>query len=252
MAQGTGWVTLDSCIYDYISQAELSNHKYFKLFHLAFRVMEKLGLDFFYEIKSVQLPVNANKTVTIPADFIYYNKAGIFNSNGELVPLKYNEKLSTYHDSRASRIADVTANNFVNLYSYSSPIFFNYWDGSSYGNLYGVPTNDIYGGGFKVDSQNGVILLDPNFGQDSLVLEYTASPQEGQAYYVPMEFREAIIAWLRWQNNIESPKINGGKSLSFRHDYFEARRLAIRSYRPFYLDQAYQQGIDAQRLVVKL
>ena len=67
-----------------------------------------------------------------------------------------------------------------------------------------------------------------------------------------MQFREAIIAWLRWQNNIESPKLNGGKANMFRHDYFEAVRLAVRDFRPFYLDQAYMQGVDNQRLVVKV
>ena len=252
MAQIRNWITLDSIIWDYINQAELSKHKYFKLFHIAFRAMEQLGLNFFYEIKSVKLPVTSSKTIIIPDDYLYYNKVGVFNSLGELVPLKYNDKLSVYHDTTTTRVADIAADTISSIYSYTSPTFFNYWDGDTYGNLYGVAVNDIYGGGFKDDVRSGVILLDPSFGWDSVVLEYTASPQEGQDYYIPMQFREAIIAWLRWQNNVESPKLNGNKANIFRHDYFEAMRLAIRDFRPFYLDQAYMQGVDNQRLVVKV
>jgi hypothetical protein len=255
MVKTGSWITLNSIIYDYISEAELSKHKYFKLFHIAFRVMEQLGISFFYEIKTVNIPINANKTATLPADFIFYNKAGIFNGVGELVPLKYNENLTTYNDLHPSRLSDISSDNFVNYYSYSSPVFFNYWNGDSYGNLYGVPVNDIYGGSFKIDGQNGVVLLDPNFAWDSLVLEYTASPQEGQEYYVPMQFREAIIAWLAWKDIINLPRTRRGDVSMVRdrrHEYFEARRLAIRDFRPFNLDQAYQQSVDNQRLVVKI
>ena len=44
MAQHQQYITLDSVIYDYISSAELSQNKYFKLFHLAFECMEDGGL----------------------------------------------------------------------------------------------------------------------------------------------------------------------------------------------------------------
>ena len=255
MSDRQQWITLDSIIYDYISEAELSQNKYFKLFHLAFRSMEDLGLDFFYQIKSVKLPINANRTITLPADFKHYNKLGILNGMGELIPLKYNEKLTTFHDIFPDRIADTTASNFVNYYSFSSPIFFNYWDGYSYGNMYGLPGSYIYGGGFKIDIENGVILLDSSFNWSELILEYTANPQEGQEYYVPVQFREAIIAWLAWKDiaNIPSSrKGNLGDKRDRRHEYFEARRLGIRKYRPFYLDQAYIANLEAQRLSVKV
>lgn len=253
-AQHIGWVSLDSIIYDYMTEAELSQNKYFKLFHLSYRALENLGLDFFYQIKSVKLPVNANKTVTLPADFIQYTKLGILNGVGELVPLRYNENLTTYNDLRDTRIADISASNFVNYYSYSSPIFFNYWNGDSFGNLYGISGSSIYGGSFKIDNHNGVILLDASFNWDGLILEYTASPQVGQDYYVPVQFREAIIAWLAWRDIINIPssrKGNLGDKRDRRHEYFEARRKGIRDYRPFYLDQAYIESMEATRMAIK-
>jgi len=253
--QHQSWITLDSIIYDYINEAELSENKYFRLFHLAFRCFESLGLDFFYQIKSVKLPINANKTVTLPADFINYNKLGVLNGLGEVVPLKYNEKLTTLADLMPNRVTQTEASNFSNYYSYSSPVFFNFWNGSSYNNLYGAGNGYIYGGGFKIDNQNGVILLDNSFGWDNLVLEYTASPQEGQEYCVPMAFRETIIAWLAWKN-IANTTVRTHMELGNidrrRHEYFEARRKGISQYHPFYLDQAYIANLETSRLVVKV
>lgn len=68
MSSHTSYITIDSVILDYMNEAELSQQKYFKLWHLAFRGMEDLGMDFFYRVQAVKLPINANKTVTLPAD----------------------------------------------------------------------------------------------------------------------------------------------------------------------------------------
>ncbi|NBU53771.1 MAG: hypothetical protein EBS33_05295, partial [Alphaproteobacteria bacterium] len=86
MAQHTSYITLESCITDYLTESEQSNHKYFKLFNLAFRGMDELGLDFFYRIQSVKLPVNANFTVTLPADYLNWTKVGILSPKGDIIP----------------------------------------------------------------------------------------------------------------------------------------------------------------------
>src|ERR1044072_1109220 len=96
MSQPGGLISLDDCIYDYISESEQSNHKFFKLWNLAFRLMDELGLDFFYSIRSFKLPVNPNKTVELPNGMVQWTKVGVFNANNEITPLRYNENLTTY------------------------------------------------------------------------------------------------------------------------------------------------------------
>lgn len=68
--QSQQYITLDSVVNNYLDQSEQGVHKYYKIWQLAFRGLETLGLDFFYAVKSVKLPVNPNKTVTIPSDFV--------------------------------------------------------------------------------------------------------------------------------------------------------------------------------------
>ena len=253
MGQRQGWISLESIINDYLVESEQSNSKYFKLYHIAFRGFEQLGLDFFYKVKSVKLPVNSTKTVTLPPDYQKYTKLGILNGLGELVPLQYNEKLTTFADLLPNRITDTTSENFVNLYSYSSPVFFNFWNGSSYNNFYGVNVSGLYGGGFKIDEANGVILLDSSFGYTGLVLEYVASPNPDEEYFVPVQFREAIIAWIAWREIANAAPKRGTAGIIGirRHEFFEAMRLGHRQFRPFYLDQAYIQNLETSKKVIK-
>ena len=247
------YIPLESVINDYIIESEQSNNKFFKLFHLAFRCMDDLGMDFFYSIKSVILTVNANKTITLPNDYLQYTKFGIKNGRGEIIPLRYNEKITTFNDQREERLADIAAINALNLSSDGLPTFYNYWNGSGYENMLGASVGGGYAG-FKIDSENGVILLDANFGYSEAILEYTASPDPTTEYQIPLVFREAIVAWLAWTDirNIPSTRRgNLGDKRDKRKEYYEQRRLAIKKYRPFYLDQAYKASQDSVRLTMK-
>lgn len=144
-----GWISIDSCVKAYIDESEQSMNKYFKLWQLAFRGMEQLGLDFFYQVKSVKMPVNDNKTVTIPPDYVKYTKIGVLNNRGEVVPLIYNNKLTTYADLSANRLEKTQDNTLYDWYNPKSPYFFNYWNGNLVGNLFGVPSGAPFVGTFK-------------------------------------------------------------------------------------------------------
>lgn len=255
MAQHQSWVSLDECINQYISESEQPNHKFFKLWHLAFRIMTELGIDFFYQIKSVKLPINANFTVNIPPDFLNWSKAGVLNDRGEIIPLKYNDKLTTYAEFSPNRVQKTQDNTLFNLFQFNSPIWYNYWDGASFSTLYGIPSGAPFVGSFKIDRTAGVILLDENFNYDYVMLEYITNPQEGQPYYVPIQFVEAIIAGLAWLDIRSVPssrKGNLGDKRDRRHEFYNQRRLAWARYRPFNLWEAYEWSQTNTRLTVKI
>jgi len=253
-----GWITLDSCIIDYLNESESSNNRYFKLWHLGFRIMDEMGLDFFYQVQSIKLPLQANKTVLLPPNCMKWIKVGELSGNGEIYPLKYNTDLTNYRDLNPNRLNDVQGNSVVNLvtntFSPSSPNYYNYWDGSGYTTLYGVNINSIYGGGFSVDEANGVILLDANSPFTEVILEYVASPTEGKEYVIPVQAREAMITGLAWmdiRNMPTSSHFNLGDKRDRMRTYYNQRSLAISRIKPFSLDQAYLQYQDNSRYVVK-
>ena len=251
--QHTAYISLDSVITDYLTESEQPNHKYFKLFHLAFRGFEQLGMDFFYRVQAVKLPINANNTVTLPADYINWTKVGILNDRGEIIPLYYNSKLTTYADLLPDRVTK-TEDTQSSLLNWDNNTWVNYWNGNIYTNIYGVPSGAPFVGGFKVDTENGVILLDETFNRDYLMLEYVASPQVGQDYYLPVQFREALIAWLAWRDIINVPssrKGNLGDKRDRRHEFYNERKNAIARWKPIRQAEIYQASQEQSRLAVK-
>jgi len=249
------WIRLDEAINDYIDRAELSIHKFSKLWHIAFDGMTQMGIDFFYTIRSVKLPVNANLTVNLPDDYMQYSKIGVLNSRGEIIPMAYNNKLTKYADLNPDRLAKTMDNTIVDLMLFNTPIWYNYWNGDSYTALYGLPSGAPFVGSFKIDNENGIILLSEHFGYEYVMLEYVASPAEGGIYYIPIQFKEAMIAFLAWKDIAYLPsgrRGNLGDKRDRKHEFYNERRLAQLRYRPIYLEEAFEWSMQSTRLVVKM
>lgn len=255
MSQHQQFITIDSVINDYIDETEQSNHKYFKLYNLAFRGMDMLGLDFFYKIKSVKQPLNANFTFDLPADYRKWTKVGVLNSQGEIIPMGYNDKLTYFADQLPDRLEKTQDNSLFNLFSLNAPVWYNYWNGDAFITLYGLPSGAPNIGTFKIDEYAGIGLLNESFQYDYVMLEYVSSPSDDQQYMIPSEFREALIAWLAWKDSSAIPArthINLGDKAAKRHEFFNERRLAFARYRPLSLESAYQWSLSNQRIVVKV
>lgn len=248
------FIDVNECVTAYMDEAELPIHKQFKLTQLAYRACDELGLDFFYKIKSSRLPVKANFTVDLPSDYINYSKVGVLNSKGEVITLNVNNKLTTYADLFPDRVEKTQDQSLLNwAYPYTG-IFSNFWNGSTFGNLYGVPSGAPFIGSFKMDETNNVILLNQTFGYEYIILEYLCSPVQGEVVRVPIQFKEAIIAYLSWKDIKSLPttrKGNLGDKRDRRHEYYNERRLAYARYKPFRFEDAYQLNLENQRLTVK-
>ena len=253
-AQQMAFVSIDSIVNDYLEESEQSVHKYSKCWQLCFRGMEELGLDFFYQIRSVKLPINSNNTVNLPPDFLQYTKIGVLNSRGEILDLRFNDKLTFFGDQCPNRKAiSVDDKILVDWYNVSSPYFYNYWQGDVFTNLYGQPSGGVWVGAFNVDINNGIILLNENYMYDYLMVEYIASPNPQVTYQAPMQFREALIAWLWWKDkkaaNVKRGQV--GITRDLKATFYNERRLANAKWRTFRLNDAYNLNLDMERLTIK-
>jgi len=248
------YIDVNECVAAYMDESEQGIQKQFKLTQLAYRACDELGLDFFYQIQTQKLPVNANYTVDIPANCLQIVKAGVLNGRGEIIPLYQNNKLTTYADLFPDRLNRTQDNTLLNTSVGGGNVYFNYWDGFAYGNLYGVPSGQPFVGSFKVDSQNGVILLSETFPYAYIILEYLQAPDQDQTIFVPIQFREAVIAYLAWKDIRSIPTSRRGAlgdKRDRRHEYFNERRLAYARYKPFTTEVAYQLNLENTRLTVK-
>jgi len=254
MGQNRQWISIEEPITSYMDEAEISNHKYFKLWHIAFRAMTELGLDAFYNVKTVKLPVNSNLTVTIPADFLQYSKIGVLNQQWEIITMGVNNKLTVAFDLQPTRLEQTQDNTINTQLNQQGVWWYNYWNGQGYGQVFGYPSGNPHIGSFKIDNANGVIVLSENFSYPYLMLEYVSSPQPGGEYYVPIQFKEAVIAYLRWKDIISIPSkthVNNASLEMRRRDYYNERRLAIARYDPVNLPDLYEWNLQNQRMTVK-
>lgn len=254
MSEHLSYVPLDSVVNDYLIESNKSVSDYFRIWHLAFRGLEDLGIDFFYYIKSVKLPINSNMTVTLPDDYINWTKVGVLNKSGEIIPLYYNDKLTTYADIWPNRTTVTQDNTLLACGAWGVGTWFNYWNGYSYTNIYGVPSGAPFVGDFKVDAVNGVILLNEKFKYDYLMIEYVSSPKEGNDYYLPMQFREALIAWMRWRDIISIPAKTHMENSNVgmrRHEYYNERRIAMNRWKPIRIYEQYQASQEQTRIAIK-
>ena len=252
--QNRQWITIDEAITDYLTESEQGNHKYFKCWNLAYRAMVELGLDFFYSVKSVKLPVNANLTVTLPEDYLNYTKVGILNNEGAIIPLQVNNNLTTAFDMQPNRLAQTQDPSIVTGYSPQGIVWWNFWNGYGLSNLYGLPSGSPFVGSFKIDNKNGVIVLDEYYDFEYVMLEYIASPVSGGEYFIPIQFKEAVIAYLRWKDIISlstSRRGSLGDKRDRRAEYYNERRIAIARYDAVKLSDLYEWNLASQRLAVK-
>jgi hypothetical protein len=254
MADHQGWVSLDVCINRYLLESEQGIHKFFKIWHLSFDIMTNLGLDFFYQVQSFKLPINSNLTVNLPSNCLKWTKIGVLNSVGEIIPLKYNSKLTGYAQFSPDRLQKTQDNTLFDLFQFNAPIWYNWWNGYTFQTLYGLPSGAPFVGSFKVDENTGVILLDENYAYNYLMVECIVSPQEGQQYYIPIQFKEAMVAGLAWLDIRSIPSSrrgNLGDKRDRRHEFYNQRRLAWGQYKPLDLQQAYEWHLENMRMCVK-
>ena len=255
MSQARNYITIDSVINDYIDESEQSVHKYAKLYNIAVRGMEKLGLDFFYKIRTVKIPIDTtNYTAQLPNDYISYTKIGVLNSVGEIIPLKFNNKMTYYADQQPDRLALTQDNTLATWYQSDMPLWFNYWDGYGFQNIYGLPSGSPFVGSFNIDDSNGVVLLNQYFYYSYLMIEYLSSGNPDEPFRIPIQFREALLSFLAWRDIASIPstrKGNLGDKRDRKQEFYNQRRIANAQFKPLYLMQAYEQNLDTQRMTVK-
>lgn len=253
MGETLFYIPLEECVNDYLDESEQGISKAVKCHNLAFRLMTELGLDAFYKVQTVELTVLANKTVVIPNN-LQWTKVGVKNERGDWIPLKQNDKLIKLAANLPDRITKVEDNTIGPIYNQNWNVFCNYWNGFAFVNLYGIPSGGYGVGQFSVDVSDGVIILNPDFAFPYVLVEGIIAPDGTETYYVPIQFKEAIIAGLAWldiRNMPNGRKAGLGDKRDRRHEYYNQRRLALARFKPYREDQAYETNLENIRLTIK-
>lgn len=218
MSDISKYVPLKTVVSYCLDEAKKSDHSFDRYWILGFRALVDLLFDITAEPITVRLPVNGNKTVTLPADYLSWVKIGILNGNGEVSTLKVNGALTTFRDNNPNRLSQLTADiSDTTSALANNPYYLNYYDNGSFLPLFGVGGGLIQYGECRVDEQNNVIILNEDFNYSSVILEYISSPEKNGDYAIPTAAQEAVIAFIKWKDKIGA-----------REEYFAAKVEARR------------------------
>lgn len=220
-----------------LNSKDSSTHEFRRLWNMAvFGLKTEFNLDITGTYKTVVLTVNANKTVTLPSDYIDYSKVGVLNNIGEVMTFSVNNSLSTYNgiytataNSRTSGVPTMGSTSYPVLSPYN--YYLNYWwNGNEY-NLYGANSGTPVIGEFKIDESQGVIFLSSQMTNANIVLEYLSdglgSVNGEPDYFIDVRVTQAMIAYLRWQDSIDQRKKFSDASVrNLKVEYYRNKRIA--------------------------
>lgn len=251
-----GRKTLKEVVYLYMDEAEYTSAKYRRLYSIAYRGVLDLAQDVTGTTKSCPLCVLGNKTAELPEDYIQWSKVGVLNVNGEVATLYENNDLTTMNSTRATRLLDnagvVGMGDIQNRELFYGNFYGYGYEGVS---LYGISGNEISQyGEFKVDTENGIIVLDPTFNLQDIILEYLSVPGEDCEITIPIQAMEALIAWISWKDINQlaaSRKVSIYDKNERKRAYYREKDLARNRIKPFRIEEAYDRSQQAMRLVVK-
>jgi hypothetical protein len=255
MAKDTAqWTPLAEVIYQYIDQAKLTNAEFRRLWTIGVRGVEELGMDVHATPKTAKLAVNANKTVNLPSDYVGFSKVGVFNPEGEVSTLRRNPNLTAYKIDQNDRLQNNTDNTEVDSYRLQDLAYVNYFDGARYVNIFGAGALLNAAGEFDIDENLGILYLDNDFSHNYVVMEYLSSPADDVDYKIPVQVRDAVLAYMAWKDIEMMPmsrRVNMSEKQLRRKEFYNQKRLArlrINPVTPWDANEVIRMG---QKLVVK-
>lgn len=253
-------IKLKDCVFSYSEAAKQSESEFKRLWRMAFRGFKRMGINGFWEPKTEVLTVNANNTADLPPSCIQWIKVGQFNENGELQTLRINRQLTNFHANLPTRLDDIVpqiqscSETLLNGGWYNGYGVYGDWGPSSVNQNFGAGSSLVQFGEFNIDWDARVILLDPNYAYTQVVLFFLSAPEMDDDYEIPMQYEEAMIDWLSWQDikHIPANSHANNNSIRARAIAFKASLTqAKREYKPFRLAEAEQYSVESQMLAIK-
>lgn len=228
-------IGLKEIVAELLDSKDSSSHEFRRLYNIGVRGIREFNTDVVGTFTTKLLDVNANKTVTLPEDYISYSKVGIINEKGEIVTLRLNNQLSTYNDAHVTkndrfegvpRTTAVTNPSIPYNYPY---IYYNFFISNQYYTLFGIGGGGSIVGEFKVDDECGVIVFGQGFMYDKVLLEYLGDGYDCDCedYSVDTRAAEAMLAYIRWKSSLDQPKKFGqGMIREYKSEYLSEKKKA--------------------------
>lgn len=248
-------VKLRDIVYEYMEAGRLPDAAFLRLWRMALNGFTEMGFNAFFLKTSVKLTVNENNTANLPDDYLQWLRIGNINERGEFKTLAINKDLANYKDSDSDRLSEIKPETPSFDSSSSSFLTTNVLtQQGSFIPPFGLGSHLLQDGEFNVDMNERLIVLNPNYSFSNVCLDYLASPLQNEDYEIPVQFKNAMMAWLYWKDNQFVPPV-GRTNIGVRRDaarvYANQFKLAKKMFKPFRESEANQYSREAVKYNVK-
>lgn len=246
-------IPVKQCIMEYIDQSGYGREKYRRLYPIAMRGCYDLGVDVYLEPFQINLAVNSNMTVKIPENVVKIIQVGVLNADDKFTPLKRSDSLTSYGATDYNRLSVNQDSTTADYFNYYGDFFNMYYLNYPVNQLFGLPGGSLYNGEYKIDGNNGLILLGNDFKYSYIILECLLLGCD-ETMRLPIECREALISWLAWKScQYTTPsRLNPmPQKEMFRLEYYREKKNAKRKLNPIVLSDYYELSRSMTRLAPK-
>ena len=191
-------------------------HYYIQFLHYALKCVQELHFDSLKNVKSVELILATDNTVTLPTDFVDWCKIG-FATDQYITMLGQNGDFSRQaQPTTSSDEAQAFFYNVTNQY------------GEHKGQVFGLGNDNPIS--FKVIPERDVIQLDKRFTKDSIILEYITDGTSSSTSTLVHPYASQVIEdYIFWKYKANSRLYNRFDAKIARDEYYDQlRRLRAR------------------------
>ncbi len=208
-----------------IDIGENTEHMYSQFLHWGLEALRDYSFDTSREIKTISLPMNPNKTVELPLDYVDYSKVGIVIGD-RIKTFVVNNKIELRHD------VDECGNpkpkeTSTSLNSLDLDFRGGYWFNNFLGRTrFGYGGTCFTAGYCRVDNQRGQIVFSSEVSTTEVYLEYITNGMNPSGESTVNEYAAKVIKlYILWMRKENSSKFGLNQILHARNMYYNELRM---------------------------
>jgi hypothetical protein len=221
--------TLDNLVRSTLASRGYSMHWYLQFLHYGVQALREINFDVIQNVKSVRLPVNSYKAVTLPCDYVDYVRIG--NEFGQyIMPWAERDDMSRMNkfDAQGNKIpyGDIEATNGILPNNWEGFWYTNYINdkGEHLGRIFN--NKPSFRNSFAVLRERGEIQLDTSYDGAEIVLDYITDGISTNASNAVHPYASASIeAYINWKHKEHGRQYGPSERQLAREEYYNQLRV---------------------------
>lgn len=221
--------TLDNLVRQTLASRGYPIHWYIQFLHYGVQAVRELNFDVLQSVKSVRLPVNSYKAVTLPCDFVDYIRVG--TEIGQYVlPWAERDGMNRLNkfDTNGNKIpyGDIEATNGLLPNNWEGFWYTNYINdkGEHLGRIFN--NKPSFRNSFVLLRERGEMQLDTDVDNSEIVLDYITDGTSVTSVNAVHPYASAAIeAYIVWKMKDHSRAFNLSERQLAKDEYYNQQRI---------------------------